>query len=374
MTTHAATYESLSSRSNAGAGSRPDYCFAQNVSIADITVAAGLILPRPLVPLSGYGGSPAPYASVDLMVNATVDTSYRAIRGSDFVSVNGVATDNNAEFLLPDNGVVENSGSLSPRLEINFNGAALAAGASTAQALVNYSYSSENLYLGITHFCEFQDNPPDTAPSGSTRLAQLLEQFSAATTRTQVGANAAGTAIIAEACGFAGCAPEGAVMVTPSDLGTGPDQIPPDIASNTAAAFRAHPSVFYPAGKTSYVRALTRGGFDPTSIVNDSVAGGPLQITSIIAAPTFSDWLVVVEGQTQIVRLAHPAGSDIRRPRDIWNQIWVPIIKGSSNVQSATDFASISGNGGALSFRWAYADYFRCLPIPGTNVIQTGGG
>jgi hypothetical protein len=371
MTTHACTYETLSSRNSAGAGSRPDLAYAHTFQIADVSVALQEILPRPLIPLSGYG-SDVPYASVDLVVEGDTDISYRSFRGTDFVTVGGVETDNTAEFVVRSAGNLYNSGTLSPRPQLNFSGVALPVNGAAAQGQITYSYGPENLYSGLTHFCDFQDDPPGTPADGSVRLKALLEQFSQSGSEAQVGVDGNGTAIKVANCGFAGIAPEGAVMITPSDIGSNADQIPSSISNNTAAAFRAHPSVFYPAGKTPYVRSIGRGAYSTSSITNAGGNGGPLEITSIIAAPTETNWLIVVDGVAQVVRLSHPVGSDIRRPRDIWNQLWVPILKGSSNVQSATNFVSVTGNGGAIGGRWAYADYFRCLPIAGTNVIQSG--
>ena len=124
------------------------------------------------------------------------------------------------------------------------------------------------------------------------------------------------------------------------------------------------------------MRALTRQAIDVNAIdaTGSNVDTAPLAIYTVDTAPTHSDWVVSVDGQVQIVRLLHPAGSDYRRPRDIYNALWVPILTGGSNTANAVAFGQVVGQTDAVAFRWAYCDYLRCLPLAGTNVNQSGGG
>ena len=130
--------------------------------------------------------------------------------------------------------------------------------------------------------------------------------------------------------------------------------------------------MFFTPGRAKYARALTRQAVDAVAVdFATGQAGGPLGITSVDQSITTSDWLIMVDGQPSIVRLTHPGGSDLRRPRDIYEDAWGPILNGPSSSFSAIQFVSGAGNLGGVGFRWSYADYFRCLPISGTNVTQS---
>ena len=378
MTQHAATYESIGARHPGTNTARPDSSWGDDHPVVAFGVAPETnLLPRGLVPISGY--SSVPVISIDTIGIGDSTIYTRAINNSwvfqaTDTSGEGDVINNVTAFLEKGTAAnsVFNSGRLSPRVHLDFNGANEPANQISLAAAVQYAYR-DNHYQGLAHFCEFEDHPPDSETNPDTRLRTLLNVFNQSAASYQVGIAGNGDAITANYCGFAACAPEGAVFIRPEDVGVGPDQIPANGADNVASKFRAHPSVFYPAGKSGYVRSLFRQAVDVIGLAQGPV-GGPLEITQVDAAPTTSNWLVIVDGQSQIIQLNHPAGSDYRRPRDIWNNVWVPIITGDKSAAGAVTFGGANSTGGSIGFRWDYADYFRCLPIPGTNISQSGIG
>jgi len=273
------------------------------------------------------------------------------------------------------------SGRQSPRITVGaaaasaFNVALVALGApfNGIDVRIIHNYGEAN-YQGLQHFISFEEQPPNSDGDGSGALRTLLNNIQNGGASYQVGMQTDGTVLTAEGCSFAANAPEGAVYVDPGDIGTGPDQLTTTIDDNTGAKFKAHPNVFYPAGRADYVRSLTRNNVDSIPVNEGSTQ--PFRIVRIDNAVISSNWLVVVDGVANIVRLAHPGGSDIRRPRDIWNMVWQPIIQSSSlSVADALTWTSPNNvDGGGVGGRWKYLEYARCLEIAGTDITQTGGG
>ena len=378
MTTHAAAFESITARHPGTATSRPDSGWSDYHPVIPFGVTpATQLVPRSLVPISGYSAVPVLSADVvdvgDTTIYTRATNNAFGLQATDTQGEGEVISNVTAFFRK---GTFQNSafnsGRLSPRIYLDFNGLNQSANQTALSATLQYAYR-DNPYFGLCHFCEFEEWPPDSETNPDTRLRQLLNLFHQGTSSYQVGVDGSGNAIVANYCGFAALAPEGAVIVRPEDIGTGPDQIPTDGADNEASKFRAHPSVFYPAGKAPYVRSLFRQAVDTIGLAQGQ-QGGPLEITTVDSAPTSSNWLVVVDGQAQILELIHPQGSDYRRPRDIWNNVWVPIITGNNSAAGAVTFGGAVSTGGSIGFNWAYADYFRCLPLPGTNIVQDGIG
>lgn len=370
MSTHTVAYEILSSGTASAAGLLPHTVSSSHHTGIPVSGTGAYAIPAPLVPPSGY--STVPVAELTAIEFGDTDLITTAWSDSQHVAFQGAYTDNAVPFMRKETAgnTGFNSGRLAPRIDLNYSGASEPANATSIEAHVRWAYSSEN-YQGLMHFAEFEEHPPDTDDSGATRLAELLQAFQRGGASYQVGVDSGGTAIVVPHCAFAATAPEGAVFVRPEDLGTGPDQIPPQSTSNESSKFRAHPSVFFTPGRSKYVRQISRQAVD-TVALDTSSTGGPLGITNVDTGITASDWLIVVDGQPCIVRLTHPAGSDLRRPRDIYEKAWGPILNGPSTSFSATQFVTGAGNIGGVGFRWAYADYFRCLGLPGTNVVQSG--
>lgn len=379
MTSHATSYESVSSRGHVGPGVRQQSTWGLNLpgvgwTLVNVTSNA---IQDIHVPFSGF--ATIPIQSLDFRThtdNAATRSLGRVWSGQDTVSLDGASLDNNTSLMATI--LSASSGRLAPDIVLATGGAvqtALAALTGTTDDLdVNAScgYITET-YMGMQHFAEFQEQPPDTAGSGATRLSQLIELFEISAARFQIGVDANAEPVFVEQCGFAAMEPSGVVYVRPEDIGPNALQIPAAVTDNTAAAFRAHPSVFYPSGKSQYVRAITRQRTDPIGIATGNQEN-PIKIVSVTQAPTTSNWLVTIDGAPMIVTVTHPAGSDFRRPRDIWAGVILPLINTGGANQSSTIYPAFANSvGDAVLSRLEYADYWRCLPIPGTRITQTGG-
>jgi hypothetical protein len=172
-------------------------------------------------------------------------------------------------------------------------------------------------------------------------------------------------------CAYASISPEGNVWILAADYGG--NGIPAAVSENTADKFREHPSVFVRNVGGAVVRAVTRRWRDQISIVEEAAGSQPIGILQLANVTTQSKWLIVVDGVASVVFLQHPEGTDYRRPRDIWNNVIVPLITGTgSNVQRITT-TDLSGNPVGTETRWNYLSYARYLGEPGTTV-QTGTG
>ncbi len=170
----------------------------------------------------------------------------------------------------------------------------------------------------------------DTNFSYPFLLGELEKQLSGGVT-AQVGTTAGGVPIVANDCAGAFVPWDGCIFLEPSD-----PRIPAAFANNTAAIFRQFPSVFF--RRSNFVRRI-EGMNDAQGISNRAQTGSdPLAITAfqpfalleVIRAPTHSRWGFVVDGHYEEAIIAHPAGSDFRTGLDIWNNVIVPAIRGSS--------------------------------------------
>ena len=380
MTSHATTYETVSSRGHVGPGVRQQALWGLNLKAVDwrlVNVSSNAIQDA-LVPFSGY--ATPPIQSLDFRTitdNAATRSLGRAWSGQDTVSLDGSSLDNGTTLIATTSG--QGSGRLAPDIFLSTGGGvqtALAALVGTTTGLdINAScgYITET-YMGMQHFAEFQNQPPDTAASGAIRLHELIDLFEISAARFQIGVDANSEPVFVEQCGFSAMDPSGVVYIRPEDIGPNALQIPAGMGDNTAAAFRAHPSVFYPSGKSQYVRAVTRQRTDAVAIAATGV-DQPIKIISVGTAPSESQWLVTIDGAPMIVTVPHPVGSDLRRPKDIWAGVILPIITTGGANQSDALYPTVSNSvGDAVLTRLEYADYWRCLPIAGTRIIQTGGG
>jgi hypothetical protein len=164
-------------------------------------------------------------------------------------------------------------------------------------------------------------------------------------------------------------------FIDPSDIGGANEQLPADVGSNTAARFAFHPSAF--VRRSDYTRSVAVRTIDSVPIAQTNNLNQPVQIVSITTAPTASDWLMVIDGHMQIVRIPHPVGSDLRRPRDIWNSVIVPALQGGQGPGTPRVWDDPNNGTGMVALdRLRYLSYARCLFINGTNlpVLQTGTG
>lgn len=218
---------------------------------------------------------------------------------------------------------------------------------------------------------------------------------------------------IAEAAG-ALADPWGRVVLTSSDLGNGPGQIPTTRSTWLSSQFANHPQVFIRRPEdVRGISAATRYGAQDLTPLTGSPA--QMRLYTVERPPAASTWLCIVDGQEQTITFLHPDGSDFRRPADIWNGVIIPAINtlgavatpgvpqgagrlplyGTANgIGPAMSFETDPGTGvftspptypdvrfyqrGALPRRLGFLTYARILhlwdpgsPYPGGNPIMT---
>lgn len=116
----------------------------------------------------------------------------------------------------------------------------------------------------------------------------------------------------------------GPPIIRNTDVGNGFGQIPVSPLNWTAAAFAAHPRIFFrPSTHITAIRQLSPFPVSAPALTVDT-ALFPLQAGR---APTHSSWRILLEGNIMDVIVAHPVGSDLRRPRDIWQKVWLPAME-----------------------------------------------
>ncbi len=126
----------------------------------------------------------------------------------------------------------------------------------------------------------------------------------------------------------------GPPIITNTDTGNGFGQIPASPANWSAAAFAAHPRVFYrPSSHLFHIQELQPS---PPSAAVELTSDLPLFPLLAARPPTHSLWRVLIEGNILDIVIAHPANSDLRRPRDIWQKVWLPAI--ASNTLTTYNF------------------------------------
>lgn len=324
-------------------------------------VGFGVACPIPM--LMGQLIAGADIVAVD--VQASQSSTHASVR------VNGVAEDNTTRALAR---VFAAQCRLAPQIDLVIDGDAEAAVRAVGAPGTPGQFSfvcgppAGALYHSWLNFIEFSDQPPDSFTDGSAQLQELIASIPQGTARYALGVNSSGATVYANDCQFAAIDPSGRLFIEPTDIGNSNEQIPSDVANNSALHYRFHPSVFL--RRTAYVRHLRRCLTDLNSI--DTVGEWqPLRLTQVNDAPTASKWLISVDGVVQIVELTHPVGSDYRRPRDIWNNVWVPILQSASGYASPTLFA---GSGGAFNSgvavaatRLQYLEYARCIDVTATT-------
>lgn len=376
MTSHASAYELTASRSPAGGSTRIDSTYVQVIGLlASTSENISPILPKPDVPYSGFVLN-LPNVKYRVQVVTDVAANLMVLEGEsgdNFWQVNGVATDNN---LLVDGVNISSSqsatGRMTPDVRLQFDADVLTAIQALSGNVTGYrvtrwwQYKDFTAYSGQAHLCEFEESPTATALV-STRAPQLLNQLNSAGNVCTLGTLSNGTKITVGGCVLAGIAPEGAVYIAPEDNGSNPDQIPASVTNNTADKFRFHPSVFIRRGP--YWNGVIRKAFDGTSLVEPLVSQ-PLQIVTVDNPITQSRWLIGIDGTYQVVVVQH-GNLDLRRPRDIWEQVWIPLLNGSTSVRDAVQIGTGANivDIGRLT-RIQYLEYARCLPLPGTSVPQ----
>jgi len=133
--------------------------------------------------------------------------------------------------------------------------------------------------------------------------------------------------LIPQAC-YAGPMASGSFFISPSDVGTGPGQVNPNPTFWSREILAPHPAVF--VRSPSHCRGISSqlGGGEDAGQTN---SGNPaVEVFTVDTAPQWSQWVLVIDGAAQTVIFPHftSAGPlDLRRPRDIWEQIVMPEIQ-----------------------------------------------
>lgn len=371
-----ATYASCYALTSARQKSNPSYSThtARVVGAEALFTASGLdVLSNPLsmgrVLPSAWGldrASPAsqptcPFRSFVGLADTTTPAQYSWILGAPAQAISsGYYIDATPASASAGNSIqwAVSEGRMSPRPSVqaeDTDNISRVAGLLTWSDVIPYT-SHQNIIV-------FDEFPPATIITGGGYPSTLLRQlYIDPPSRLMAGSTPL------DFCSAYGIAPDGTIWIDPADIGSGPDQIPAGVEDNTAEAFMAHPSVFIPAGASRYIRSVERMAID-TSPIDITFLGQPLRIKSVSDAPVVSVWLVAIDGAETIVTLRHPTNSNYRRPKDIWNNVIVPLINGSQ-IGSTLGFADADALASSANLK--YSNYWRCLEIAndGDDVTQ----
>lgn len=123
-------------------------------------------------------------------------------------------------------------------------------------------------------------------------------------------------------CSFTAVDPRGIVWIAPGDIGVGASQIPPQVSANTGAAYLNHPAAFWANDRAAVARSWEAITVNASTI--DTYAGSVV-IAEITQQLIGSRWLFVIDGAPIVVVIRHGV-VDLRRPKQIWQQLIVPLI------------------------------------------------
>lgn len=290
-------------------------------------------------------------------------------------------TDNNGVTTLDE--VPDANGIPFPHPAARLDGAALAvfaAGPVNANFEVTHRprFATErSSHIGVCAYLDTLEGESIADPT--TFLRRLERELADAGGRYRLGTNAAGATIYLEGTGYAHGREDGLTFIAPGDVGVQPGQIPPDVASNTAAAYRWHPAVFYTEPATALQRQFRKLGPAPDAADSIDTYPGANVLLEVVEVPVASRWLFAWDGRVQEVVIVHPSGSDLRRPRDVWSTVIVPAINrsqiGGGLVHNRTTTSGITINyepagilGDLRRLRWAKF----LAPMGATTVAMTG--
>lgn len=373
MAEHTACYEVNSSQDASSGSHRPDAVYLNTALLGWATDnVKSLPIPKPTIPFPATDRPRSGLQRVTGFVKTTDGSGASISQHEQKASwmVDGLFT-NNTGASIGEESVATGSGRASPDLELLFIGDVktaidLLTGDPNQIDIVTERIISE--YTGGPQFIEFENKPPNTTESSADALRRLLYKLGSGG-----GGNfSLGGDLVANNCRFAAVNPWGSVYIRPEDINAGAQDIPDSVTNNTAEHFRAHPSVFF--RRTDYIRQITRGYQDSTSVNTGGGQGMPLEVIVVADDPETTLWLFVIDGVHTVVRVIHPSGSDLRRPRDIWNALIEPLVNGAPALGLSPIFANVQDDAteSILIGRLAYLQYACCLPIPGTRHIQTG--
>jgi len=181
----------------------------------------------------------------------------------------------------------------------------------------------------------FVDDTIDTLPDLAETLDNLRIIFQ--TQRLAVLGVGPSGEVLAYECAFAGVAADRLVWLRPGDVGNNVWQIPAGAINNSPQHYAFFPSVF--VRRIDYQRDLYAAG--PVEAAAITTLAGALPLVQVNRAPTHSRWIFIIDGVPRDVILAHPVGSDLRKPIEIWNTVIAPSL--SNATQLATHSAEVTG-------------------------------
>lgn len=206
-------------------------------------------------------------------------------------------------------------------------------------------------------------------------IDRLRGIFRSANTTTSVTVLGGGSLTI-QHCGASFNDPFRFVWIEAGDVGGAAGQIPLAQDNPTAAQIRNHPSVFF--RQTNRMRAIRASVYEvEAQNTTGNVGGTNSGITSrfaiglleVFERPTHSRWTFSVDGEEFQAVIVHPEGSDLKRPREIWNTVIVPAIRASNTLSGVglQVFEDVNSGGPrifrpvGLLQRLDYLDYARFL-------------
>jgi hypothetical protein len=224
-----------------------------------------------------------------------------------------------------------------PLTAIRINGAALTnlgIGPHTATVVVRSREFNAAFQISHERGVTFHDSPIDieNIPAVLAQLELIFGSIGAGPAVLGTDASVPDTRKTVPEASLAFPHPCNLVWLGPADIGNQPEQIPADLASNSALHYRYHPSSFF--REPQYVRVIQseptapwrkmRG--DEPSAAPVTAPQGALTILRVIRAPTHSRWILTIDSVELDVLLAHPVGSDLRRPEAIYKSVIVPAV------------------------------------------------
>lgn len=334
-------------------------------------------LPMPSIPFSSYNNpGPSIFTLGRLFIGSVINDAPGSVaanaNGLPYWSADGAFADNNAEASIRKIRRIS-AGRNAPPLQLFADGAALVAlkdagDVDEVNGTYSWAYDATNPYQTLAQIGEFYDDPPNTDIDATVKLNELQRVLTDPSSRFNLGIDSGGQPLILDECSFASVGPDARVTIDVGDVGNGVDQIPVSVLDNRARNFRFHPTVFL--RRTRYIRSIERTYSDPGGLAQGFTSTQPFNIRLQDEDTELSTWLIIVDGVSSIVTLDH-TGLSLRRPRDIWQQLWVPLITGDQSVANLT----ILGGGGtrgpsASQLRLEYLSYARFLDVSGNELTQ----
>lgn len=374
MATHFAAFEAFGRRHSAGPIYSGEFSKRFSSALGETNPAGTDYVPYLLDqrPGAGYLVEATGYVETTDGTRAAVGT----ISGVDGWWIDGTYLDNGGIQSIQENTAAV--GRNTPQYRFAFAGAArtavLALSGTVESTELEVRYRPQRLFSGYWQgyqsFGSFIQSPPndpvsqggDPPDMRSAIDGMLAGPFAKGGARYNVGTLLAPSYV--PECYFSAIDCTGYVVIEASDIGNATGQIPTNVANNTAANFAYHPNTFF-RGNSDKISGLASRLADDESISATQV-GAPIGIYVNSSILSESNWLIVVDGQPQIVRLYADSGlGNPRTPRQIWEQIWAPLLQGSTSAARSVEINRSQKLNGLQ-----YLTYARYLDRPGVVTPQ----